>query len=187
MNNVLECFKQERGCLLPNRTQVITSFNKLLFIFKYFLTLFCLQSWLGLSIACPSSGHWIPWREKETHKQRNCQGLPETGVRNYHLWLVDLLAVPSFRLRMSLRIGSDLLRGPSGLRCYKIFLKAKKQQSWKSISSLVRATSKNHQRQWAVLFALWGSQGERYDSFPLRICSCNLNTMCKLQVRRSWQ
>lgn len=46
----------------------------------------------------------------------------------------------------------------------------------------MKAISKNHQRQWAVLFPLWGSQGGCYDSFPLRTCSCNLNMRCRLQV-----
>ena len=106
----------------------------------------------------------------------------ETGIRNYHLWLVDLLAVPSFRLRMSRQTGSDLLRGPSGLLCCKIFLKAKKRQSWKSIPGLARAISKNRQRQRAVLFAPWGSQGECSDSPPLWVCRCHFNITCGLQA-----
>lgn len=104
----------------------------------------------------------------------------ERGIRNYRLWLADLLAVLSFHLRMSLQTGSDLLHGPAGLLCYKIFLKAKKQQH------SVRAVSNNHRRPWAVQFAPWGSQGECYDSFPPRICSCNLNIMRILQVQCSW-
>jgi len=130
---------------------LILSFVTTIFIFSNFSSLLPTQP--AALVHCPP---W-QWALNSLAGQRNRQTkeLPRTAavtfLRNYRLWLVDRLAVLSFHLRTSLQIGSDLLHGPSGLLCYRIFLKGNKQQSRKSTSRLVKAEA-THQR--SILLAL---------------------------------
>lgn len=128
VNNLLECYKQERGCLTTWQNPTCNLWiSHCLFSKSSRLSSACKARSPSPSPTAAVAGRW--------HTKDLPRFATETGLRTYHLWLVDLLAVLSFHPGMSLQIGNDLLHGLSGLLCYKIFLKAKEEQSYKSILS----------------------------------------------------
>lgn len=130
MNNLLECLNRREAVYYQTEPEPQHSFNKT-FAHLQNLLVSLLPAELVVPFHCPPQR----WALNSLTGKRNWQTkeLPrfaaETFLRNYRLWLVDLLAVLSFHLRTSPQIGSDLLHGPSGLLCYKTFLKEKQQQS----------------------------------------------------------